>query len=160
MNPNIPSCSPLQLKSHHFTVVSIIASPAGSPAGATAVNQSVGFSPVPEQPNHWNLQLQLKMASVDSNAPFLYEIDIHILGVVEVSVEVSEELREQMAVINGLSLLYGACREMIINITARSVYGPCSIPALNFTKVIQEAQEHRKAQQAQLADREKNVATG
>ena len=40
------------------------------------------------------------------------------------------------AVINGLGMLYSAAREMILNVTARSVHGPMSLPTLNFVGLI------------------------
>jgi preprotein translocase subunit SecB len=158
MNANIPSISPLQLRSHQFTLVHVFSNPGGNSTAPTTVNQFVGFSPVPDQPNQWNLQLQLKMGSASQDAPFFYEVEIHVLGVVELSDGIPAENREQIAVINGFSMLYGACRELLINVTCRSIYGPVSIPSLNFSKVLQEAQEHQKAEQAQLSDREKGVS--
>ena len=51
-------------------------------------------------------------------------------------------------------MLYGACREMIVNVTARSVFGPCSIPSVNFAQVIKEAQEQQLAEQKpQIAEK-------
>jgi len=160
MKSGIPSYSPLQLLNHYFTLVNIYSVPNGSPVGKTTVDQHVGFQPVEGQPSQWNLQLQIKMASADANQPFIYQIEVHAYGTVEISGDVPQDNREQIAIINGLSLLYGACREMIINVTARSIYGPISIPSLNFTKVLQEAQQYQLEQQAQLAERQKSVSAG
>jgi preprotein translocase subunit SecB len=130
------------------------ANPNGKPNGLTTAEQQVGFSPVQGQPDHWNLQLQLKIGSSDQNNPFCYEIEIYTVGVVALSGDIPAERRQSIAVINGLSLLYGACREMIMNITARSIFGPCSIPSVNFAQVLKEAQENKLTEQrSQLAEK-------
>ena len=74
--------------------------------------------------------------------PFCYEADIVAVGVVEVMGEIPSERREAIAAVNGLSVLYGACREMLINITARSIFGPVTIPTLNFQKALEEAKQN------------------
>jgi preprotein translocase subunit SecB len=147
MNGKIPSLSPLQLKSYCFPIVNVRANPNGKATALTSAQQEVGFFPVPGQPNHWNLQLAVKLASADANNPFFYEVEIHALGVVEMSGDVPAEKRETLAVVNGLGILYGACREMLMNVTARSLFGPCSIPSLSFAQVLQEAKEHQIEQQ-------------
>jgi Preprotein translocase subunit SecB len=158
MNPKTPTLSPLQLKSHWFSLVNVHANPNGKPTAPTSATQEIGFLPIAGQPNHWNLQLVLKLASADQNNPFFYELEIHAFGVVELSGEVPVEKRESIAVINGLGILYGACREMIMNVTARSIYGPCSIPSLSFAQVLKEAQEaQREEQKSRLPGIEKEV---
>jgi len=127
--------------------VSVRANPNGTPTGKIAVDQHVLCLPVPEAPNYWNLQLQLFIHSSDQNSPFCYEIEIHSMGVVELTGDFPSEKREAIAAVNGLGLLYGACREMLINITGRSIYGAYSIPSLNFAQVLKEANEKLQAKQ-------------
>jgi preprotein translocase subunit SecB len=143
------SLSPLQLKSHSFAVVSVRANPNGKPTGGTALDQQVFCLPVPETPNHWNLQLKLALRSVDQSNPFCYEFEIVAIGVVELTGDFPPEKREAIAAVNGLGILYSACREMLLNVTARSVYGPFNIPSLNFAKVIEEAKANMPVVQNQ-----------
>jgi preprotein translocase subunit SecB len=158
MNPNVPTLSPLQLKSHWFPVVNVRATPNGKPSGQISATQEIGFMQIPDQPNHWNLQLVIKFGSADPSNPFFYEIEIHAFGIVELIGEIDPEKREPIVVINGLGILYGACREMVMNITARSIYSPCSIPSLNFTEVIKQAQQDQIEQQkSQLPGIEKSA---
>jgi hypothetical protein len=147
VNSKITSHSPLQLKSYCFPVVNVRANPNGKATALTTADQEVGFFPIAGQPNTWNLQLGIKLASSDPNNLFFYEVQIQAVGVVEMSGDFPAERREALAVVNGLGILYGACREMIMNITARSLYGPCSIPSLNFAKVLEEAQQAQLAEQ-------------
>lgn len=137
--------SPLQLKTHSFPLVIVRANENGKTTGICGVNQQVSCVPVPGVPNHWNVQLRLDIHSIDPNNPFCYESEIFAIGVVEVTGDYTPEKREQIAAVNGLGILYSACREMLLNITARSVYGPYSIPSLNFSKVLQEANENLPA---------------
>lgn len=37
-----------------------------------------------------------------------------------------------LIVVNGASILYGAIREMVSNVTSRSIAGPCLLPSLSF----------------------------
>ncbi len=134
------SLSPLQLKTHSFPVVSIRANPGGKATATSAIDQQVACGPVEGVPNHWNLQLQISLHSTDANNPFCYEAEIVAIGVVELIGEVPADKRDAIVAVNGLGLLYSACREMLLNVTARSLYGAFSIPSLNFAKVIQEAQ--------------------
>ena len=150
MSLTLPSLSPLQLKTHSFPVVSIRANPNGQATGACVAEQHVSCVPVPGSPNHWNLQLQLFLHSADPANPFFYESEIVAVGVVEIIGDVPTERREQIAAVNGLSLLYSACREMLLIITARSLFGPFSIPSLNFQKVLQEAQANLQGRPKQL----------
>src|SRR5205823_10057215 len=120
-------------------------------SGKTGAVQEVGFSPVAGQPNHWTLQLALKLHSADPNNPFFYDVEIQAVGVVELCGDVPAEKRELIAAVNGLGILYGACREMVMNITARSIYGPCCLPSLSFGKVLQEAKEDQIAEQKSSA---------
>ena len=141
------SLSPLQLKSHAFPVVSIRANPNGKPTGASALDQQVSCLPVQGVANHWNLQLQISLHSTDQNNPFCYEIEIVAVGVVELIGEVPQERREVIAAVNGLGILYSACREMLINISARSIWGAFTIPSLNFSQVLEEANKNLKERQ-------------
>jgi preprotein translocase subunit SecB len=147
MKSHIPSFSPVQLKGHCFPIVSIRANENARPTGKVAAEQQVGFLPVPNQPNHWNLQLQVKYCSADPSEPFSYDVEICAVGTVEIiSDDIPSDKREKMAVVNGLAMLYGGCREMVLGITARSVYGSCSLPSVNFAQVIKEAEENQLAE--------------
>jgi preprotein translocase subunit SecB len=55
--------------------------------------------------------------------------------------------REIMALVNGFSILYSAAREMLLNVTARSAYGPVSLPTLSFVNLVQEARKQKAESQ-------------
>lgn len=131
--------SPLQLKNHFFPVVNVRANESGKMDGHVALNQHVEYVPIDGKPNFWHLELFLNQRSVDSKKPFYYEIELHVVGVVEVSEKITKDKIEPIAAINGLSMLYGAAREMILNVTARSAHGAFSLPSLSFAEVLKQA---------------------
>ena len=132
--------SPLQLKSHFFPIIRLQAMPGGKKDGKTTFNREVAFSPLPNKPNEWQLELTIKLASVEKTNPFIYEFEIQVIGFVELVAEVPADRRQQLAVVNGLSILYGALREMVINLTGRSPHGALMLPTLSFTDVLNEVQ--------------------
>ena len=131
--------SPLQLRQHLFTIVNVRANPAGKPDGPVQLHQHVVHLPVPGQSNQWQVELYVNSHSGSAKHPFCYEIELHVVGIVEVSGDMEKEKREAIAAVNGLSLLYGAAREMVLNITARAPHGPYCLPSLNFAEVLKHA---------------------
>lgn len=61
-----------------------------------------------------------------------YKIDVLALGVVEVSKKLENEKRSNIAAVNGMSLVFGAIREIVTSITARSLPGPLVLPTMDF----------------------------
>ena len=138
--------SPLQLKRHCFTTIVLKAVERGSADAPALLSPDIRFERNPEAANQWRLSLSLKVRSGDDKKPFAYEAEVKVQGLVEVSDKFPEEKREQLAAINGFSILFSAAREMLLNLTARSLHGPLTLPTLNFTALVDS---HRKrAQQA------------
>jgi preprotein translocase subunit SecB len=131
--------SPLQLKQHLFTVVNVRANPDGKPNGPVRLDQHVVHLPVSGEQNQWQLEIFLNHRSADPKHLFCYEVELHVVGIVEMSDEVAKEKREIIAAVNGLGLLYGAAREMVLNIAARGPHGPFCLAALNFAEVLKQA---------------------
>lgn len=131
--------SPLQLKSHFFPAINIRANRAGTQEGQINLDQHLVCAAIPGQPNHWQLEIFLHQKSVDPQKPFFYEIDVHVAGVVEMHSDFKHENREQVVQVNGLGLLYGSVREMVLNLTARSLFGPFCLPSLNFAEALKQA---------------------
>jgi preprotein translocase subunit SecB len=96
------------------------------------------------------------MKSTDAQKPFIYEADVAIQGVVEVQQNFPTERREQLAVVNGLSLLYSAIREMLLMMTARSGHGPMCVPTLSFIEIV----ANKNAQEKAKEDRPVSAQTG
>jgi preprotein translocase subunit SecB len=137
--------SPLQLKQHFFTVICLKAVPKPAKDGKPHLKPTVRCKADPTKPNHWRLNLYLKLESAVPEKPFPYEGEVEIQGLVEVSNKFAAGKREQLAKVNGMSLLYSAAREMLLNLTARSAHGALCLPTLNFQEVF--ANDHKGEEQ-------------
>lgn len=137
--------SPLQLKAHAFTAISVRTWIGGSGSHEPTLVPKIGFEADPDLPNHWRLMLEVKVGSANTDKPFLYEIELAVQGVVEVHADFPAERREHLAVVNGLGLLYSSIREMVTNLTARSAHGTLNLPTLNLVEIVSKAEHERGA---------------
>lgn len=128
--------SPLQLKHYCFTTIALRAVYKGTDKGEPTLEPSVECKPDKELPNHWRLALTLQLRSASADKPFLYEGDFQVVGLVEVAESFPPDKREQLARVNGLSLLYSAVREMVLNLSTRCARGRLCLPVLNFTELL------------------------
>ena len=142
-----PPLSPVQLKQHGFNTLLVRAIPGGSLANLPSLEPVIRFEQTQGNPNEWRLWLILKLGSADPSRPFGYEVEMQIQALIEVSNNFPAGQKETMALVNGFSLLYSAAREMLLNITARSAYGPVSLPTLSFVTLVQEARKQRAQMQ-------------
>lgn len=136
--PKIP-LSPLQLKQHLFTAVNVRTNQEGRKDGPVILDQHVVHQRISEKPDRWHLEIHLNHRSAEAKHPFFYDVELHIIGIVEVDDTIDLKKRDVVAAVNGLSLLYGAAREMVLNITARAPHGPFCLPSLNFLEVLSQA---------------------
>lgn len=132
--------SPLQLKSHFFPKIEVRAQPGGSQEGATSIDREIAFKNVTGKPKEWQLELTVRLKSNDKTKPFIYEFDVQAIGIFEFIADGQEERTKQIVIVNGLSILYGAIRELVINLTSRSAFGALSLPSLSFVDVLKEVQ--------------------
>jgi preprotein translocase subunit SecB len=61
-----------------------------------------------------------------------YNVDVSVMGVFKVLPSLPKERREDLVTVNGASILYGAVREMVINLTSRFPAGALILPGMNF----------------------------
>jgi preprotein translocase subunit SecB len=143
--------SPLQLKEHGFTSVNIQAIEGGSPSAEPSLKPVIWFEPVAQNPDQWRLILTIHLGSQDEAKPFAYHAEIILQGVVQVNEGFLQERKEQLALVNGFSILYSAAREMLLNITARSLFGAVTLPTISFVTTVKEALQ-AKAPQSQAVE--------
>lgn len=148
--------SPLQLKRHAFTNISLRAVSKGSPQAPATLNPTAQCVPDPKNANCWHLSLVIKIGSAAREKPFIYEMEIEVIGEVEIHHSFPPDKRAQIARVNGTGLLYSAAREMVLNLSARSMHGPLSLPVLNFVEFFANA-DHA-AQNAAKSKPEKPTA--
>lgn len=143
-----PPLSPLQLKDHRFTNLRVKFIEGGSATAEPSLKQEIGFVAVPNTTDEWQLVLTLQLGSSDASKPFLYDVEIQVHGIVQVSEGFPADRKEQLALVNGFSMLYSAAREMLLNVTARSG-GAVSLPTLSFVALVQDALKQKSEAQAQ-----------
>jgi preprotein translocase subunit SecB len=134
-----PALSPLQMKDHRFTNLRVKSLEFGSTSAKPSLRPTIWFEPVPETTNQWRLILTVVIASADATKPYAYEAEVQLQGLVEALEALPEERRQQIALVNGFSILYSAAREMLLNITARSAHGSMALPTISFVSMVKQA---------------------
>ena len=61
-----------------------------------------------------------------------YSIDIQVMGLFEYRGSDPDEQATDLVVVNGLSILYGAIRELCMTVTSRMPHGAICLPGANF----------------------------
>jgi preprotein translocase subunit SecB len=70
-----------------------------------------------------------------------YLVDVQAIGVFSVSERMQPDRHEKLVYENGAAIIYSAIREMITNVTARSMAGPLVIPSPTFMGAFEEREE-------------------
>jgi len=78
--------------------------------------------------------------------PFAYTGKICAVGIIEAHPDIPEDKVQHSVQLAGASLLYGAIREMVLNITSRSAKGVLMMPTLNFQAMLAEKKKPEKLQ--------------
>ena len=136
--------SPLALLNHRFVAFECRATTGPQTGGALALktnNETTGF---PDDPLRWQVTLTVDFAPEDPANPSTYEGRITIIGEFQIHETFEEKNREALIRVTATSILYGACREMLANFTARSLHGILSLPSISFRKpkIFQTVEKH------------------
>lgn len=104
--------------------------------GKLAISAETGLVMLNEEASYsdFGVKLTLRVGPKGARqAP--YQIQVTVRGVLRMHLKQAtgqQEERHVRALVNGVSLIYGAAREMITNITSRSSHGPLLLPSLSF----------------------------
>jgi preprotein translocase subunit SecB len=131
--------SPLQLKDHRFTNLRVKSLKFGSISAKPSLKPTIWFEQVSDTTNQWRLVLTIVIASADAAKPYAYEGEVPLQGLVEALEALPQERRQQIALVNGFSILYSAAREMLLNVTARSAHGAMMLPTISFVDMVKQA---------------------
>lgn len=126
--------SPLALLSHRFLAFECKATLGDQTGGSLALKTQHEVSSFPEDPLRCLVTLTVEFSPEDPAQPSTYEGQIKIIGDFQIHETFEEKNREAIIRVTAVSILYGACREMIANFTARSVHGMLSLPSISFRK--------------------------
>ena len=139
--------APLQLNGCNFIEVSIKAHPGAEIGNLNRVDYDVQVRTFQDEnnPRMWFVFLDIKIKP-DENIAAPYTGEISVMGSFNVAEIWPEARMEQLAYINGASVLYCSAREMISTITSKGFFEPLQIPAWSFFEMYKEFDEKRKAQ--------------
>ena len=140
--------SPLQLLEYMFDGISVMPLEGYEPEekfspslvffpGKLAMSADTGVVLLLEEKKYsdFGVKLTLRVGPKDdSEAPYRVEIAVRGVVCMHLTQDTGQaEERRVRALVNGVSLLYGVVREMVTNITARSIHGQMLLPSLNFS---------------------------
>lgn len=127
------SSSPLSILSHEFVEIHLEASSGKDPSAPLGIQLGREWGPSTENPLDWRLSLTVRFGGKgDKDGPPPYHGHLKVIGYFEVAESYPEDKRDSLIGITGASILYGACREMLANLTARGPHGLVSLPSISF----------------------------
>jgi preprotein translocase subunit SecB len=137
--------SPLQLEHHFFTKVELIANQKDvDPQAINNIEAKVdaGCSSPPSDPEaakrylpQYRVSLTVRLSRFDQRTP-AYTGEFVACGYFRVHPGYPSQKCANLVAVNGASLLYGAVREMVANLTARGPYPKVTLVSLNFNDLL------------------------
>ena len=132
MSHNPLRLSPLRIELHEFESINISASTVAEPNGAHNLRTNRSFKQIDENGLQHKITLTVEIVAENSEDPCPYTGSVTVVGYFTIAENYPENKRKDLIEITGSSILYGACREMITNLTARSSHGILSLPSISF----------------------------
>jgi preprotein translocase subunit SecB len=124
--------SPISIIAHEFREIKVKAAEEDKPQGSLSLKFNRKWGASENDPLKWILELTVEFGGDDVKAQAPYEGLMVIEGLFEIHKAYPEEKRDSLIKVTGASILYGACREMLANLTARSAHGIISLPSVSF----------------------------
>jgi len=128
--------SPLQLERCFFTEVRVISQADANEEDANRIElvvETEAFNRDEETPRRWIVIVRAKITPKPEAKPG-YTADIEAVGMFSVHPSWSEKHIEKLAAINGATIVFGAIRELISNITARGPWDMLILPTYSFVE--------------------------
>ena len=130
--PSLLSASPLRLHGHRFTEVTMRASEQEKPQGGFSLSTNRDLRAHSQEPSKFLLILTIELGSNTPDQESPYTARLTVEGEFEVSGTFKAGSPNDLVNVTGASMLYGACREMLANLTARSTHGMSTLPSVSF----------------------------
>jgi preprotein translocase subunit SecB len=131
----------LYLEHHCVTEVSLTATKEEIVSKDFAVAATPQLAQSKENPLEWAVILRVVIKQAETEHPAPYTGSVTFFGNFRVSESVPEESRRRLVATNGSSILYGAARELVANITARGPHPMITLPSISFFPLVQEPGE-------------------
>lgn len=126
------SPSPLVIVAHEFREIQLKAAEEDEPKGSLGLKFNRKWGPSEDDPLKWILELTVDFGAGKNQEEAPYNGLMKIEGIFEIHQDYPEAKRDSLIKVTGASILYGACREMLANLTARSSHGIISLPSVSF----------------------------
>lgn len=130
--PSRLNASPLTLHGHRFTEITIRASEQENPQGGFSLRTDRDLREHSENPSKFLLILTVELGSSTPEQESPYTARLKIEGEFEVAETFAAGTPGELVHVTGASMLYGACREMLANLSARSTHGMSTLPSVSF----------------------------
>ncbi len=125
--------SPLRLDEYFFTKVHLDACPDGCdkavPQAPTSQCECLQHK---EEPRKWMVSLELQQEKGEGKDCPAYAFHLSLVGLFEVAADYPDVKMDAMVRANAPAILYGAAREMLLNITSRGPFPPVRLPTVTF----------------------------
>jgi len=144
------SASPLQIERHEFLRIELQAAEDADTDLPLPLQFSRDWAASTDDPRKWRLVLSVDFGAGEGS-PSRYSGSLQIAGYFQIAKAYPEEKMSDLIGVTGASILYGACREMLANLTARSVHGMVSLPSISFLSSPKEIQEKATAEPIEKA---------
>ena len=126
------SPSPLSIVAHEFREIQVKAAEEDKPKGTLGLKFNRKWGASDNDPLNWILELTVEFGGDQGEAKAPYAGLMRIEGMFKIHKDYPEDKRDSLIKVTGASILYGACREMLANLTARSSHGIISLPSVSF----------------------------
>jgi preprotein translocase subunit SecB len=134
------NASPIQIESHEFLEISVRASEQEAPVGDLSLKINRKWALADKDTRRWKLILTIFFGGERDGKESTYTGMLKIGGSFIVAEKYPQEKASDLIQITGASILYGACREMLANLTARCPRGMVSLPSVSFVPLPSEAE--------------------
>jgi len=112
--------------------VRLEAHPSPAPDAVFDLKASVNVARHTENLRRWTATLDVEFGPQDEARPTLYSGFVSFFGEFEVSPAFPDSGVQRLVEVTGVSMLYGACREAIANLSARATHGMITLPSVSF----------------------------
>jgi preprotein translocase subunit SecB len=135
-----------------FTKPSAVGEGNEFPFGPSQLSSKVGIVKLRDETDYSDFRVVLELLVEDTESSLdPYLLDITASGLFRVTVTVNDTspndiytFRNKLALVNGAGILYSAIREMVSNVSCRSINGNLLLPAMSFTSLAKQAEDSKK----------------
>jgi preprotein translocase subunit SecB len=126
------NASPIQIERHEFLDIEVHAAKDREAHTSLPLRMDRSFFPHTSDPLRCCVEMTIVFGGETEGKPSVYSGMLRIKGFFRIHEKYPAEKRQQLFAVTGSSILYGACREMLANLTARGTHGVVSLPSVSF----------------------------